>query len=401
MFSLATMAFCFVMSARSRITPEKCADLGLPVLFIETARAKSPRKDKYVKAVCSLGGEGGACKVRGHGNTTWNSMFKKPYLLKLDDAAPLCGMPAARKWILLANMADCAVVRNAYAFHLAADVFDRSACAPKSAFVSLFLNGKYNGLYQLAEKIEFAQNRLARFNGGPMSFVAEVNSRMDRERSFETARGSAFSIRSPKADAARCAQFQSAIERAEREICARQPAGEVRARSSWLGSLDIGSFVDWYIVNEFMKNHDARFQNSCFMVYDSRAQKFFMGPVWDFDLSCGNISWHTEEPEGFWVNTRGWYKEFFCDKEFTDALAKRWREKRDELLDSLAWIQKTADALSPAVSMDQSVWPSFGRFRWPYPRGWRKRKTYQEEVDFLVDFLRERFEWMDGAIAGL
>ena len=53
--------------------------------------------------------------------------------------------------------------------------------------------------------------------------------------------------------------------------------------------IDVDSFVDWYLVNEFSKNSDAIFQKSVFVYYDPADGKLRMGPNWDFDLAFGNF----------------------------------------------------------------------------------------------------------------
>ena len=47
----------------------------------------------------------GGAKIKGRGNSTWNYP-KKPYALKLDKDASLLGMPAGKRWDLLANYID-------------------------------------------------------------------------------------------------------------------------------------------------------------------------------------------------------------------------------------------------------------------------------------------------------
>ena len=51
--------------------------------------------------------------------------------------------------------------------------------------------------------------------------------------------------------------------------------------------LDVDSFVDWWIMEEFARNTDSNFFASCFMYYDPKDYLIHMGPVWDFDLGFG------------------------------------------------------------------------------------------------------------------
>ncbi|MBQ1727487.1 MAG: CotH kinase family protein, partial [Treponema sp.] len=163
--AMVIMAVTAMLSFSAHITPQKCEESGTPVLYIDTEGGKKIKtKEKYVKATYSInyGGKNlsGSCKIRGRGNTTWKTreLYKKPYLLKLDKAASLLGLPEAEKWILMANTADKTSLRNAYAYYLAKNVWKDGLWTPDAKFLALFVNGRYEGLYALTEKIEIRQN---------------------------------------------------------------------------------------------------------------------------------------------------------------------------------------------------------------------------------------------------
>ena len=88
---------------------------------------------------------------------TW-ILPKKPYKLKLDSKASLLGMPAGKTWVLLANYDDKSLLRDQVAFEVGRRV--GMAWTPNSRFVELFLNGQYEGNYQLTEEIKIDNNRV-------------------------------------------------------------------------------------------------------------------------------------------------------------------------------------------------------------------------------------------------
>ena len=95
--------------------------------------------------------------LKGRGNATWN-YNKHPYSLTLSADGDLLGMGAATNWVLLANASDETNLNNKLVFDLASRVgFEWS---PESKWVDLYLNGEYNGLYLLTEKVEVNKNRL-------------------------------------------------------------------------------------------------------------------------------------------------------------------------------------------------------------------------------------------------
>lgn len=137
-------------------------------------------------------------KIRGRGNSTWTTFdtSKRSYLLKFEEPREMFGLPSARKWILQGNVTDKTSLRNAYAYKLGRETFTNAGWAPDTRFIHLVVNEKYLGLYLLMEKAEIAPNRLP-LNPDPSdeSFLAEVNSRLNRAWNFRSDAGVAFSIR--------------------------------------------------------------------------------------------------------------------------------------------------------------------------------------------------------------
>ncbi|MDO5774267.1 MAG: CotH kinase family protein [Spirochaetales bacterium] len=386
----------FSNSSKNQITPEKCKEIGLPVMHIDTmAGKKINSKINYVIAMYEAEELSGSCKIRGHGNTTWQTreLYKRPYLLKLTKSAPLFGMEQSKKWILMANTADKTSLRNEYAYFLAKNVWNRMKWCPSAKFAAVFINGKFNGLYQVTEKIEY--EKLALPKG---SFLATVNSRLNKEWNFRTSRGTKISIRMEEKSEAEYKQMEQIIQNAEDVIFSPDFKS---AEKGWQSVIDEDSFVDWYLINEFTKNHDAKFQASCYFYYDSQEKKIFMGPLWDMDISCGNISYDgCQDPEGFWVNKDQWYKRLFEDEYFADKVAERWNETKPELTASFEWIENESKNVKPFVMLNDSVWRNLGKRQWPHAPGWKNRKTYESEVDYMIGFLKKREQWMSNEYSG-
>ena len=401
--AMILMALAAMLSFNARITVEKCEESGTPVLYIETEGGKKIKtKENYLKANYSLTFDGqtfsGACKIRGRGNTTWRTreLFKKPYLLKLNKAAPLMGFGEGEKWVLMANTADKTALRNAYANHLGRNVWQNEYWKPDSKFVALFVNGRYEGLYALTEKIEILDSRLD-LDTKTGSFLFEARSQANKAWNFTSAKGISFSIRQPD---------DSSKEEFERQQNFIQHVEDVLFSPSfmdkengWQKYLDMQSFADWYLVNEFTKNHDARLQSSCYLYYDSVSQKIYMGPIWDFDISCGNISYDgCENPEGFWVKESAWFNRLFEDPLFANFVKDRWNSKKALVKKSSEWIRDAAKEIENAVLINDLLWKNIGHRQWPHAPGWKKRKTYSDEVEYFVDWVDCRFAWMDKAM---
>ena len=386
----------FSNSSKNQISPEKCEEIGLSVMHIDTmAGKKINSKINYVTAMYEAEEFSGSCKIRGHGNTTWQTreLYKRPYLLKLNKSAPLFGMKQSKKWILMANTADKTSLRNEYAYFLARNVWNRMKWTPDARFAAVFINGKFNGLYQITEKVE--HEKLSLPEG---SFLATVNSRLNKEWNFRTQRGTKISIRMEQKSEAEYKKMEQIIQNAEDVIFSPDFKS---AEKGWQSVIDEDSFVDWYLINEFTKNHDAKFQASCYFYYDSQANKIFMGPLWDMDISCGNINYDgCQDPEGFWVNKDQWYKRLFEDEYFAEKVAERWNETKQKLISSFDWLENESKNVKPFVMLNDSVWHNLGRRQWPHAPGWKNRKTYESEVDYMTDFLKKRAQWMSNEYSG-
>lgn len=139
-----------------------CQSSDVPTLYINTwsgsmAEIYADKEYKEQASVTLYSDDGDIeytdknCFVKGRGNSTWDKS-KKPFLLRLSDEAGLLGMGEARNWILLANAYDESHLKN----KVILDMADR-VCknwTPQCKYVDVYLNGLYNGLYLLTEKIE-------------------------------------------------------------------------------------------------------------------------------------------------------------------------------------------------------------------------------------------------------
>jgi len=97
------------------------AHTGLPTLYINTPDAvEIVSKDEWIeKAEISLTGakdeswnfDKVATSIKGRGNSMW-ALPKKPYALKLDKKQKIMGMPAHKRWVLMANYRDNSFMKN-------------------------------------------------------------------------------------------------------------------------------------------------------------------------------------------------------------------------------------------------------------------------------------------------
>lgn len=104
----------------------------------------------------------GPVGVELRGNSS-QAVPKKQYAITLRDQnggdvdASLLGLPAEEDWILFAPYSDRSALRNVFAYTLAREI---GWYASRHAWCELTVNGVYQGLYILLEKIKRDKHRL-------------------------------------------------------------------------------------------------------------------------------------------------------------------------------------------------------------------------------------------------
>lgn len=210
--------------------------------------------------------------IKGHGNSTWEAA-KKPYQIKLDEKESLLGMEKAKKWLLIANAYDATNLKNKIVFDLAEKVF--SDWSPQGEFVDVYLNGRYNGLYLLTEKIEVKESRVSK---DCECLLEQETVKRARDQEYITDKGQAIEIDYPeKCSKREYAKIAESVQRMEDALFADD--------DSWEEYVDAKSWAARYLIDEFSGNFDADKLSSYFYAKaeGNGYYYFYGGPVWDYD----------------------------------------------------------------------------------------------------------------------
>jgi hypothetical protein len=357
-------------------------------------------------------------RIRGRGNSTWG-LPKNPYKVQFsNDAsyarlADVLGMAKNRNWALLADWYDRSLMRNLLAYSLgnSSAFADGLKWTPSGQHLEVWLNDEYVGVYLMTEDIRIDPVRLplhkmstnpagADIDGG---YIAEVDARLDCYKGDDvnlqlvTPAGVPICIDTPDESAItprQLAYIKDELQRVEADVYGPRRLDAIHAPS----------FVDWYLVQELLRNADAAFYSSDFLWKDGSSaadpsdRLLHMGPLWDFDLSAGNVATNENwQPEGCWVSKPyepNWYVALFRSPDFLALTLSRWQVKRARIV---GFIDGAISAYSRRLQAAQAR--NFGR--WPIemePRvSYYRFQSHAEEVDFLRRFLLSRVQWLDQA----
>ncbi|MDF2685776.1 MAG: hypothetical protein K0S55_957, partial [Clostridia bacterium] len=152
--------------------------------------------------------------------------------------------------------------------------------------------------------------------------------------------------------------------------------------------LDMDSFIDYWIVNQAFKSVELLFK-SAFM-YKASGEPLIFGPLWDMDWSSGNHVNLVESSATYneWNHSESqdreyWYRTIYDDPYFIVALQDRWYEVRDKIKEYIDSIDVWQDKLSTAVEANNKVWGDLG--------GW----GYDKECSEFKRWMNNRLKWMD------
>ena len=332
---------------------------GLPVLFIYTDN-KEPiaSKDNYVNGTIFFDGAGefenltAPMRIKGRGNSTW-SMPKKPYRIKFDEKQSMAGFPANKDWVLLANYADKTSLRTEVAFNISRNT--SLEYTPRTQHVEVFINDVYNGTYVLTEQLKIGKDRINVTDDGYLLEVDQL-SRLDEGDVYFTTDRILLNIKDPDVELNSerynwIRDFVIAAENALYGVNFKDP------QNGYAKYIDVGSFVDWYLVNEITKNNDAKFFSSCYMNI-TPGGKLKMGPVWDYDIALGNVNYNNNyDPTGFWIKNSKWISRLFEDPAFVELVKERYNNLRGIILNNIiAELNQDASYLSWSMIENNNKW---------------------------------------------
>lgn len=346
-------------------------------------------------------------RVRGNSSRYFD---KHSYLVKTltDDGAAsrdvaMLGMDAFDEWALHGPYLDKTLIRNYMWYNLAGEIMDY---APNVRFCEVLLNGVYQGLYVMTETVSSgADARLKLTEPSKDTVQTSYALRLDRGSGNEVKNIETFSqyaLRNLQdidivypgtkwLTPERAAWIAQDFSDFEKTLYSYDYDTEPYA---WWEQADMSSFVDYFILNEFICNYDAGWLST--YIYRDVRGKYKMC-IWDFNSACDNYSHPVAEPQHFELQYNVWYYMLSKDEKFINAVIDRYRELRQGILSDeylCAYIDDVTAWLGDAVERNFSVW-GYTLEKDMLSPAWRNPHSHAAAVAQMKRFCIERGAWMD------
>lgn len=409
---------------------------NLPILTIDTAgKDISPvgtlKAEQTVAEICvydrqgqrnSLGNEPDQrvlAHIRIRGNSS-RYFMKKQYKLCMIDAAGadldvgLLGMASSEEWVLGAPILDRTLLRNYMAYNVCGQVMPFT---PEVRFCECYINGQYSGVYLLTEQIQvgkkhvnISETRRGAVSTGYLLRVDRYDPRADNLENFTSYTynlSSSVEILYPPAKNITEAQIEwitndfSEFEHSLYSFDYNTPDWGYRRY------IDVDSFVDYFLLNEFCQNYDAGSYST--YIYRDLQGKISMGPVWDFNNAFDNYMETAFDGTGIRMTAGTWFTMLIRDDAFVNKVIARYRQLRRTVLSQrylLGYIDEVVAYLGDAVDRNYEVWGATFEvekldYRDKLEPDSRNPKSYEEAIEQLKDFIVTRGNWLDAHIADL
>jgi len=401
----------------SALGAQSSEDSILPTIYINTDSGASIRTKVYQPSTVSIKDAtieeqnitNAAAEVKCRGNFTYSGTEKKSFRLKFAEKINLFGQGSgeAKSWVLLAEHCDQTFMRNHLAFAMA-NILDNIPYVSSSSFVHLYINGKDQGIYHVAEQHQVGKYRVninEDENEVDSDYFIEWDAYASDEGSagidYFDVDGNHFLIKSDYEMTYEKCSFLSEFFNDAYEAIKDGDQAEIEKY------IDLPSFIDMYLLQEIVKNIDVGW--SSFFFVKKAGDKIYCTCPWDFDLSLGNDNRLDDGSyEGMYVGNSeyafGWGalsqgNEWLCylmrQRWFVDLVYARWKEKSEQLKTAtLNEIDRIYTCFGDEIAANFEIWPIFGQRINQEPYQIMELDTYKAHVDHLRDWVTKRFAWM-------
>ena len=326
----------------------------------------------------------------------------------------LMGMDSHHEWALHGPFLDKTLIRNYMWYNISGEIM---GYAPNVRFCEVVINGEYQGIYVLTELVSSGKDgsrlnlsvdvkngtytgyllRLDRYDSSDYDWLKSLTTytlRNDMDLKLEVEFPGVTKL-TPEIKKS----IKDDFSRFEKSLYSYDYNSKKYGYSNYI---DVNSFVDYFLINEFVTNYDAGSYST--YIYKDTSGKIKMC-VWDFNNSCDNYQEQSfMGVQHFELQNKLWFGMLTKDKDFIEKVISRYKELRTTYLNEdylNNYIDKVVEYLGPAIERNFEKWGySFDSEKLLQPAE-RNIHSYDEAISQLKGFIKSRGEWMDDNIETL
>lgn len=314
------------------------------------------------------------------------------------------GMPSDNEWVLHGPFIDKTLIRNYMWYNIGQEIMDAS---PKTRIIELYIDNEYQGVYVAIESVtQSEKSRVKMDSFNKKSIATSYLIQLDDEIGTPLTNINSFSSYTYNKYDSLNLVIKYPNEKELTEEVRKYIYDDFSQFEKLLYSydykeykkyIDIDSFVNYFIINEFTQNYDANKLST--YIYKNVSGKYKMY-IWDFNSANNNYSndFLEEGKQRFDLNKGLWFEMLLKDPDFVEEIIKKYKELRktylsDEYLNN--YIDKTVEYLGSAIDRNFEIWG------YTFSEDYKKFKTnymptsYSDAVNQLKSSIQKRAEWMD------
>lgn len=357
--------------------------------------------------------------IRYRGNSSMK-FDKKGYLLKFinkdgsENPEKVIGMDKHDEWALHGPFLDKTLLRNYLWYHISGEIMDS---APDSRFCELFVDGEYKGVYVMVESPSRGdkgrmQIKKIRKDKDYTGYIV----RLDKGTDNPLQNLNTFSIYTmntgidPGLKLEIIYPGKNRLNETLQEYIRRDMSKFEKAlysydydskRYGYEQYIDVDSFVNYLIINEFTQNYDAgNMSTYLYKDYNGKLRMY----VWDFN-SANDFYKYGINIEEFEFQWNAWFTMLMRDEKFTERVIERYRYLRRHYLSDkylCNYIDDIVDYLGLAIDRNYEVWGyTFEKEEDILIPESRNPRNYEEAIKQLKKHIVERGKFMDENIETL
>lgn len=318
----------------------------------------------------------------------------------------ILGMPKENDWVLNSLAFDPSLIRDYLSYELSRNMGNYAA---RGVYCEVIVNGDYRGLYVFMEKLKIDNNRInitkmtstdnssPGITGGYITKSDKTTGGDPVAWTMPTTAGWSvdFIHESPKPTEI-TPQQNTYIYNQFISLKNAMNVQNASIKTGYPSIIDVPSFIDFMIINEFGSNVDG-YQLSTYFHKD-RNGKLRAGPIWDFNLTYGNdlfVYGFNRSFTNVWQFNDGgndgakFWNDLYNNPTFQCYLAKRWMElivanqplNFNVISNS---IDRLVTLISEATVREQSRWSTIG--------------VHASQISTLKSWMQTRTSWLNSKL---